>query len=136
MKFFFLRLFDTIIINSHWKNFHFGFVVRTNLKWHRKKKFSFVSWLFWTNFFFFLCLWICSNCHWKVKLLCMRPFCFFIMNLLKSYDHYIFVLNLLPFCMNIILVWCVECQLVWRFCKTITFFYKIQVQHKCIIVTI
>ena len=55
-----------------------------------------------------------------------------------------FIMNLLPFCMSIILVWCVECLVVWRLCKraiTSVIKYKyntnaIQLQCKNINITI
>ena len=44
-----------------------------------------------------------------------------------------FIMNLLPFCMSIILVWCVECLVVWRLCKrTITSVIKYKYNTKAI----
>ena len=87
--------------------------------WHGigKKKILIVSCLFGTTLF--VNLWTYLDFHWKLKSRYMRPLCFFIMNLLKSYDYYIFVMNLLPFCMSITLVWCVERLVVRKLCKRI-----------------
>ena len=66
-------LFDMIIIDFHWKGFHFSFVVETSLTWQRKKNFSVVSCLFGTTMFVYL--WIYLDFHWKLKSLCMGPLC-------------------------------------------------------------
>ena len=56
---------------------------------------------------------------WKTEITLYETTLFFIMNLLKSYDYYIFVMNLLPFCMSMTLVWCVEWLVVQKLCKRI-----------------
>ena len=107
-------LFDMIIIDFHWKGLYFSFVVKTF--WHDWRKNILSCFMFFWDHF--VCVFMnIFEFSLKTEIPFVRDHFVFYYEFVKELKSLYFCYKLLSFCISIILVWWVECLVVWRLCK-------------------